>query len=400
MISCSNEDRSLIRKDEIIPGYNFLLNMDLDYIDVVLPEERDDDLPSDDLFNITSWGADITLRDIVASYEDGDILKPELQRKYVWDKKESSRFIESILLGLPVPSVFLANTPDGFKLIVDGYQRIKTIYDFYKGIWTGDNSVFALSNSERINSRWRGRTYATLSAEDQRRFRLYTIHAIIFEQKMPKNDSGLYQIFERINTSGKSLNPQEIRNCVYQGKMNNLLFKLNKNPMWRKLYGEEDENSRMLDLEFILRFIALSQEGILERKTKSISLKKELNDIMSDHKDGDDSFFDNWESSFTRCIAFIMSHIGEDAFFNLKNDFSAIRKKFYPTVFDSIMIATRIALSSGFSTEENLEARRLVLLRDEDYRNSITQGTMKIENIKTRIRKALLYLYDINMDDE
>ena len=177
--------------------------MELDYNDIVLPEERDDELPSEDLFNITSWGADITLRDIVGSYEDGDIVKPELQRKYVWDKKESSRFIESILLGLPVPSVFLANTPDGHKLIVDGYQRIKTIYDYYKGTWTGDNSVFALSNSEKINSRWRGKTYATLSPDDQRRFRLYTIHAIIFEQKTPRNDSGLYQIFERINTSGK-----------------------------------------------------------------------------------------------------------------------------------------------------------------------------------------------------
>ena len=374
--------------------------MELDYNDIVLPEERDDELPSEDLFNITSWGADITLRDIVGSYEDGDIVKPELQRKYVWDKKESSRFIESILLGLPVPSVFLANTPDGHKLIVDGYQRIKTIYDYYKGTWTGDNSVFALSNSEKINSRWRGKTYATLSPDDQRRFRLYTIHAIIFEQKTPRNDSGLYQIFERINTSGKSLNSQEIRNCVYQGKMNNLLFKLNKDPRWRKLFGEEEENSRMLDLEFILRFIALSREGILKRDTKSISLKKELNDVMDKYRDAEDAFYIGLESSFTECISFITDHIGENAFFNLKNDFSAIRNKFYPTVFDSIMIATKYALNQGYTTEENLEERRLQLLKDEGYRNSITQGTMKIENIRVRINKALSYLYDMKLNDE
>lgn len=375
--------------------------MEIDYNDeVVLPEEMDDELSSEDLFNISSWGADITIRDIVASYEDGDILKPELQRKYVWDKKESSRFIESILMGLPVPSIFLANTPEGFKLIVDGYQRIKTIFDYYKGIWTGDGSVFSLSNSEKINQRWRGKTYATLSADDQRRFRMYTIHAIIFEQKTPKDDSGLYQIFERINTSGKSLNPQEIRNCVYQGKLNDLLFKLNKNPEWRTLYGEAEENSRMLDLEFILRFMALSNTDILSRDIKSISLKKELNDFMSNNKNKNADFYDLWEETFNRCIFFVATHFGEDAFFNLKNDFSAIRKKFYPTVFDSIMIATKIAVERGFSTEENLESKRLRLLQDETYRNSITAGTMKIENIKTRIDKVLTYIFGMSLADE
>ena len=368
--------------------------------DIIIPEELEDELPSDDLFNITSWGADITLRDIVVSYDEGDIIKPELQRKYVWDKKESSRFIESILLGLPVPSVFLANTPDGRKLIVDGYQRIKTICDFYKGVWSGDNSVFSITNSDKINPRWRNKTYQQLIPDDQRRFRLYTIHAIIFEQKSPKNDSGLYQIFERINTSGKTLNSQEIRNCVDQGALNDLLFSLNNNQDWRLLFGEEKENPRMLDLEFILRFMALSQDSILSSKASSISLKKELNDFMSNSKNKDTAFYTQQRDAFSSCIAFIKSHIGDDAFFNLKNDLVAIRKKFYPTVFDSIMIATKIALDRGFQSDEVLEERRLALLKDEDYRSSITQGTMKLENIRTRIDKALSYLFDMRLNHE
>ena len=210
----------------------------------------------------------------------------------------------------------------------------------------------------------------------------------------------IHQIFERINTSGKSLNPQEIRNCVYQGKLNDLLFKLNKNPEWRTLYGEAEENSRMLDLEFILRFMALSNTDILSRDIKSISLKKELNDFMSNNKNKNADFYDLWEETFNRCIFFVATHFGEDAFFNLKNDFSAIRKKFYPTVFDSIMIATKIAVERGFSTEENLESKRLRLLQDETYRNSITAGTMKIENIKTRIDKVLTYIFGMTLADE
>jgi len=228
--------------------------------------ERNDDYSNDDLYNITSWGADITLRDIIASYNDGDIIKPELQRKYVWDKKEASRFIESILLGLPVPSIFLAKSIDSRQLIVDGYQRIKTIYDFERGIWSGDGSVFKLTNSDRINERWRNKSYSELNSDDQRGFRTYTIHAIIFEQKQPKNDSGLYQIFERINTSGRTLLPQEIRNCVYQGLLNSLVIELNKYPKWRFLFGEKNEHPRMQDLEFILRFFTLSQDKIFRRQ--------------------------------------------------------------------------------------------------------------------------------------
>ena len=83
-----------------------------------LPEEVEDDFSNDDLFNISSWGADITLREIITSYEEGDFVKPELQRKFVWDKKEASRFIESILLGLPVPSIFLAQVSKGPQLLL------------------------------------------------------------------------------------------------------------------------------------------------------------------------------------------------------------------------------------------------------------------------------------------
>lgn len=86
-------------------------------------------------------------------YDDGDLIKPELQRKYVWNKLEASRFIDSILLGLPVPSIFLAKENDETKLIVDGYQRIMTVYDYMKGFFSKDNKPFKLTNTEAINAR-------------------------------------------------------------------------------------------------------------------------------------------------------------------------------------------------------------------------------------------------------
>ena len=135
-------------------------------------KEEMDGYSDDSLFNITSFGTDMTFRELITMYEEGDLEKPEMQRNYVWNKNEASRFIDSVLLGLPVPSIFLAKTKDEKRLIVDGYQRIMTVYDYVqRGIFGGDGKSFALSNSEIINKRWRGKTFQELQPEEKRRIR-------------------------------------------------------------------------------------------------------------------------------------------------------------------------------------------------------------------------------------
>ena len=118
-----------------------------------IEEEQNDFYSDDDLFTISSWGADLSFRELIDRYDEESLVKPELQRKYVWDKTEASRFIDSLLLGLPVPSIFLAKTDDERMLIVDGFQRIMTVYDYIKGVFSADNRSFKLSNSEKVNPR-------------------------------------------------------------------------------------------------------------------------------------------------------------------------------------------------------------------------------------------------------
>jgi uncharacterized protein with ParB-like and HNH nuclease domain len=369
-----------------------------DKIDTI-KEEEEDFYSNDDLYNINSWGADLSFRELITMYEENELVKPELQRKYVWDKAEASRFIESILLGLPVPSIFLANTKDEQKLIIDGFQRIMTVNDFVAGIWSKDKKIFKLSNSEKINPKWKGKAYKELSDTEQRRIKSTTIHAIIFEQKSPKRgDTSLYQIFERINTSGRSLLPQEIRNCVYQGDFNTLLFELNKNEKWRTMFGEDKEDERMRDMEFILRFFALDSNEIKKMKKGGISLKKFLNEYMGSEDSSKPAILKRRKTQFEDVIDFIYSKFGEDAFYNVQsNDLKTIRKRFYPTVFDSLMIATSIALENGFTTtKKDLEPKRLLLLKDKEYRQHITEGTMKIESIHGRISIALKTLYGMD----
>ena len=299
--------------------------IDSDTLDNIeeIPEETNDDYVNDDLYNINSWGADYSFRELISMYQDGDLVKPELQRKYVWGKPEASRFVDSVLLGLPIPSIFLAKTTDNKMLIIDGYQRIMTINDYVRGIWSENNKVFKLSNIRgKINHRWIDKSFSELPDSEQRKIKTSTIHAIIFEQKTPnENDTSLFQIFERINTSGRSLLPQEIRNCVYQGKCNDLLFELNKRNSWRRILGLDVEDSRMADLELILRYFAMRDLHIRnEGQLKQINLAKYLNQYMSDKTRTTEEDILNMKQDFIQMIDKVFELFGKTAFKNLKKE--------------------------------------------------------------------------------
>lgn len=366
-------------------------NDNIEYIEA----EVQDDYSDDSLFNISSWGADLSFRELANMYEDDELVKPELQRKYVWDKVEASRFIESILLGLPVPSIFLAQAGSQ-KLIVDGYQRIMTVYDYMHGIFSSDKKVFKLSNSEKINARWRNKAFSELSTDDQRKLRSTTIHAIIFEQKKPENDdTSLYQVFERINTSGRTLTAQEIRNCVYQGPLNSLLFELNENAEWRELFGSEDADNRMRDIEYILRFFVMKTDVVLNSESKQISLKKVLNEFMNTHKNASIEIIAQFKSEFERTIHLVSNCIGVNAFRNYtRNKFS---KKFHPAIFDAVMISAFLIDQHGTPLPEVPPDMHKELFENEAFKDSISKRTTDIHNIKQRIQLAGEILFGVNL---
>lgn len=366
--------------------------------EIILKTElsNDDDTYGDsDLFTINSWGADLSFRELTNMYDEDELQKPELQRYYVWDKREASRFIESILLGLPVPSIFLARTVDEDYLIVDGYQRIMTVYDYISGVFTKDNSVFKLTNN--VNDRWKGKTFNQLESTDQKRIKRTTIHAIIFEQKKPEHDdTSMYQIFERINTGGRSLSPQEIRNCVYHNDFNQLLFELNKEEEWRRLYGMDTVEPRMKDMEFILRFLMLSKKDFSE--TNSISLKKELNLFMDMDQNGlSNSDLIQLKNDFIRVIQ-LLSETDKSAFQNL-NSAKQPLGRFHPTIFDSIAIATLKAIKKNkeikwLGSQDRFRELKGNLLDNETYEEFITTRTTNTEHIYGRINLAYKYLFE------
>lgn len=361
-------------------------------------KDEEESYSDDSLFNITSFGTDLTFRELVNMYKEGDLEKPEMQRKYVWTKNEASRFIDSILLGLPVPSIFLAKTRDNKRLIVDGYQRIMTVYDYIEtGIFGGDSKVFKLSNTENIHPSWRGKAYVELTDDQKRAIRTSPIHAIIFEQKHPNNDTGMYQIFERINTSGRVLKPQEIRNCVYHGKYNKLLIDLNKLPIWRKIIGSEVEDSRMADIELILRFFAFA--SILDRdeiKQKQINLIKFLNDFMKEKSNEEDSKLLEQSKLFEVTMVFLYEKIGPNVFRTGKEKDGVFvwAKKINPVVFDAVCTAT--VRTKVNNNEYSLLVKYKSLLLNNEFISVTKQRTTDTENIRKRILLAETELFGVN----
>jgi len=363
--------------------------------------EQDDGYTDDSLYNINSWGADLSFRELIDRYEDDELVKPEIQRNYVWDKTEASRFIDSILFGLPIPSIFLAKTDDEKMLIVDGFQRIMTVYDYVRGIFSTDGKVFRLTNSKKINHRWRGKAFSELSDVEQRKIKNTTIHTIIFVQVHPAgDDTSMYQIFERINTSGKTLLPQEIRNCVYQGPFNTLLMELNTYPVWRTLYGLETPDSRMRDIEFILRFLMMDSKDFRAETISSISLRKYLNMYMKEYCKSSAEVLNAQKQIFIETLGTVQNLFGNEVFHNISPKYpDRLVPKFNPTIFDSIMLAASFMIKNALSfPKHDYNAKRWHLLLDETYQNAISIRTTNISQIKSRISLVLRYLFDVSYE--
>lgn len=368
-------------------------------------EEEISEYSDDALFNITSFGADMSFRELITMYEEGDLEKPEMQRNYVWNKNEASRFIDSILLGLPVPSIFLAKTSDEKRLIVDGYQRIMTVFDYVKkGIFGGDGKSFSLSNSENINERWRGKTFQELQPEEQRKIRNSSIHAIVFEQKQPKDDTGMYQIFERINTSGRSLKPQEIRNCVYHSKFNELLIKLNKNANWREIFGMSNEEPRMADIELILRMFAFADlHNQKENKQKQINLVKYLNTYMKYNSELDKISEKELREEFESIVEFFSIRFNEHIFRNgkYKDGEVIFSNKINPAIVDAIYSAT-LFVKRGYGLEvvkeNDFNEKYSILIKNGDFQDAISKRTTNIDNIRKRAKIAAELLYGVSYE--
>jgi hypothetical protein len=359
--------------------------------DAVEIEEQVEDLDEAEevipfTYSITAYGADYPVDSLVKRIEAKDIIVPVFnwdkpqdtqilgfQRDYVWPRSKADRFIESLLLGLPVPGIFLVKEPSGVLLVLDEHQRLHTLHSFYEGIIGGEE--YRLVN---VQERFEGHRYKDLDTEDRRRLDDAIIHATVVRQDQPTEDqSSIYVIFERLNTGGVNLQPQEIRVALYHGEFVSVLKSLNENSHWRKLYGPRSR--RLKDMELILRFFAF----FFHADKYESPMKAFLNRYMATNRNLRKQPEEKLPQVFEQTVKVIADGIGPKAF--------RPRRAVNAAVVDSLTtgIAKRLSnRAAPIKSFPELNRRFEQLLRDASYVAAIDTGTSQEANVTTRLTKA------------
>jgi hypothetical protein len=326
-------------------------------------------------YTITSYGADYPVDGLVKRMKEGNIYVPSFQRRFVWPLKTSSRFIESLLLGLPVPGIFLWRDEDTKKLvIIDGQQRLQTLLYFYEGIFHNTGKEFSLYKCE---SQYEGITYKSLTEEDRRRLNDSIIHATIVRQDEPSDDySSIFHIFERLNTASITLTNQEIRNALYHGEFNDFIIELNNTPHWRALWGKP--SNRFRDVELILRFFALYYDGDQYKPT----MKSFLNLFIGRNRHCQLHTQEQMIPIFLSTTTKIHDFLGNDAF--------KPRGILVAAVCDSIMVGVAKRLKKGDIRDDKvMQSNYKKLLQNTKFIDASSVHTTDEINVRTRIDLAV-----------
>lgn len=258
-------------------------NITVDEEETYYQESNDDNEILDDNSSIDRkivWQAkDFSIREFVSMEQDGElILQPEYQRKYVMDKTLASRLIESILLDVPIPVIYLAEESNGSYSVIDGQQRLTSFISFVTGKFP-DKSDFTLSGLKLLSENNR-KKFSELDKEAQSKIKTATIHTIVIKKE--SHDDIKFEIFERLNTGSIKLNEDEIRNTIYRGNYIKLLAELEENGVFHSIIKKDNFKKRMIYRGMILRFFALSEKSYLNYKPSMKQFcNKELRDFQS-----------------------------------------------------------------------------------------------------------------------
>jgi hypothetical protein len=303
---------------------------------------------------------DITIRQIVDMAANGEInIAPDYQRHFIWKADRESELIESIFLGIPVPSLFMAANKDGSWEVVDGVQRLSSLLHFYgsKELVTkvgrdGPLMLTGLSKLEAFN----GQTFESLPRSIQTQFMLRPLRVTTLNDK---SDLGVrYDLFERLNTGGVELHPQEIRNSVYRGTFNEQIKTLSLNEKFRKILiikaGEQTEAAYE---ESVLRFFAF----LHKYQAFGHLVGEFLNEFMNEHNQK--GLPSNQIQLFEKTMKFLASELPH----------GIMRKKAPQTpinLYEAISVGTALVIEQGKSPKVGI----LKDLVDDVRLTRLTQG--------------------------
>lgn len=259
--------------------------------------------------NVTLEKSDRSLSEFNRWYQKGKIIvDPEWQRQYVWDTARASKLIESFLLNIPVPVIYLAKRENDEKYeVIDGLQRLTSVFKYF-------NNEFFLRKLDVLKE-LNGKTFQNLSDTYQSKLE----DAILRSFELSSGSSDMrFIVFERLNTGGIKLNDMEIRNCLYRGSLNTLIKELSTNSDFKNAINQKGLEKRMHDRALVLRFLAFYEKTHIKC---TFGLKKFLNDYLEDYAKKETSAvkIEEYRKKFNHCMKACVTVFGYAAF-RLKND--------------------------------------------------------------------------------
>jgi len=359
-------------------------------------------------YDITAAPNDFNVLTIFNFLESGAVRIPGFQRNYVWDLGRASKLIESLVLGLPVPQVFLYEVERSRFLVIDGQQRLMSIYYFVKQRFpkkekraelraifdehgkipdevVHDDSYFdnfRLKLPEvlpRHPNRFKGLSYATLGTY-KTQFELRTIRNVIIKQNAPQtDDSSMYEVFNRLNTGGINLKPQEIRTSMYHSPFYEMLYHANSLPQWRRVLAYEESDLHMKDVEILLRGFAMLVDGENYAPSMVRFLNQFSRKCRSQTAEQNKYLSDLFGSFLAACAG-----LPEDAFLNKKN------RRFNVGLYEATFAAIcSVAFQERHLLGGTVSAVQLAQLeQDKEFLNAMLEGTTQTKNVKTRLERA------------
>lgn len=313
-------------------------------------------------------------------------LEPKFQRRDRWNIKQQSKLIESIIMGVPVPPIFLAEEEYDKYSVMDGKQRLTAINRYLNN----EYALTGLTYWGELN----GQKFSELNSTIQNAITRRSLSAVVI---LKESDLEIkFDVFERINTGGEHLNPQEVRNCIYRGKFNDLLINLSKQKLFRNSLGlpESDDEAKKIkiyqqmdDVQLVLRFFILQ-----DYEKISGNLKSSMNKYMEKSFKFIEVELENHKSLFIETIEKVYSVYTNQCFRKWdpnEKKWLTISAPFY----DAVMYAfSKVDKNLIIGKENKILEETKKLFENNDFVESIRKGTNSLDANRTRIQIFLKML--------